>query len=185
MPKVEVSLDDADLRALRSALNGKAARAALRKAGTKALRDMRAEASKRIRQRKRIKIQIVHRALSMVRPRGANLDDLSWTLAVSGKAVPLSAYPHRQTRKGVSVEVNRGKRTLVRSAFLAKMRSGHQGIYQREGMARLPINERFGSRPTDALLHAGEKEAVAERGMTTLVRTFRAMLPVEIEKAKR
>jgi hypothetical protein len=58
------------------------------------------------------------------------------------------ANPHSQTRKGVSVEVNRGKRTLVQGAFLAMMRSGHVGIFRRRGKARLPIEELLGPWPS-------------------------------------
>jgi hypothetical protein len=43
--------------------------------------------------------------------------------------VPLVAYPHRQTRKGVSVEVNRGKRTLIKGAFVATMRTGTRASF--------------------------------------------------------
>ena len=87
---------------------------ALRKAGATALRDMRSEASKRTRARKRIKPSYIHKALTLRRPRGGDIAAMEWAVDVSGEPVPLVAYPHRQTKKGVSVEVNRGKRTLVK-----------------------------------------------------------------------
>lgn len=90
---------------------------ALRKAGVTALRDMRSEASKRIRARKQIKSKYITRALTLERPRGSDIASMSWALNVSGQPVPLIAYPHRQTRRGVSVEVNTGKQTLVQGAF--------------------------------------------------------------------
>jgi hypothetical protein len=132
---------------------------ALRKAGATALRDMKSEASKRIRARKRIKVRYITRALSLARPSGSDISSMRWALNVSGDPVPLVAYPHRQTKKGVSVEVNRGKRTLVKGAFVASMQSGHEGVFKRKGKARLPIQELRGSRPVDALLHAGEAMA--------------------------
>jgi hypothetical protein len=162
-----------------------AVKRALRKAGATALRDMRAEASKRIRQRKRIKGRYIQRALTMRRPKGGDIAGMEWAIDVSGEPVPLVAYPHRQTKKGVSAEVNRGKRTLLKGAFVATMRSGHKGVFRREGKARLPIEELRGSRPVDALLHEGESEAVAARGGKSFAETLERLLPIEIEKGKK
>lgn len=164
---------------------GRFRRAAVRvakKAGSTALRDMRAEATKRIRARKRIQGKYIRRALSLRRPKGSDLASLSWTLAVSGEPVPLVAYPHRQTRQGVSVEVNRGKRTLVKRSFVATLKSGHEGVFRRRGTARLPIDELRGSRPVDALLHQGEADAVASRGRRSFAATFHRLFAAE--KAK-
>lgn len=78
---------------------------------------------------------------------------MSWAVDVSSEPVPLVAYPHRETTQGVSVEANRGKRTLIKGACMAMMKSGHVGIFKREGKARLSIEELRGSRPVGALLH--------------------------------
>lgn len=155
---------------------------ALRKAGQTALRDMRSEASKRIRARKRIKASYIARALTLRRPSGGDIASMSWALDVSGEAVPLIAYPARQVKKGVSVEVNRGKRTIIKGAFVATMKSGHKGVFRRRGTTRLPIEELRGSRPVDALLHEGEADAVAERGGKSFGDTFVRVLPLEIGK---
>src|SRR5512139_1372286 len=142
---VSVTWDKNAIAGLRPGPLKSATLRALRKAGATALRDMRAEASKRVRARKRIKASYVRKALTMRRARGSDLARLEWAVDVSGDAVPLVAYPARQTKKGVSVEVNRGKRTLLKGAFVATMRSGHKGVFRREGMARLPIAELRGS----------------------------------------
>lgn len=160
-----------------------AAKRALRKAGSTALRDMRGEASKRIRARKRIKSKYITRALSL-KTTGGDIAGMSWSLNVNGEQVPLIAYPHRQTKRGVSVEVNAGKRTLVQGAFIATMASGHEGVFKRRGKARLPIHELLGSRPVDALLHEGEADAVAARGGQSFAATFTRLLPIEIAKGK-
>ena len=169
MPSLKIEFNQYDLQTL-----GKitpAVRRALRRAGTTALRDMKAEASKRIRQRKRLKVSAVSKALVPAKPLG-KAEEGQWTLRVRGNPVPLIAYPNRQTKKGTSVEVNRGKRSLVAHAFVATMATGHKGIFLRRGEQRLPIVERFGSRPVDALLHKGEAQAVAERGARSLSETF-------------
>lgn len=183
MPNVHVTWDTKALRALRTPRMTRAIARALSKSGSTALRDMRSEASKRVRARKRIKAGVVHKALVLRRPRRATIDAQEWAVDVRGKAVSLTAYPHRQTKKGVSVEVNRGKRTLIKGAFLASMASGRQGVWRREGSSRLPIKELLGSRPVDALMHEGEAEGVSERGQRSFGATFARLLPLEIGKA--
>jgi hypothetical protein len=181
---INVKWDRSGLAALEPrALKG-AWRRALRKAGATALRDMRSEASKRIRARKRIKARFIARALTLRRPKGSTAADMTWAVDVSGEPVPLAAYPHRQTQRGVAVEVNKGKRTLIKGSFVASMKSGHAGVFRRRGNARLPIDELLGSRPVDALLHEGEAEAVAERGAKSFGATFVRVLPLEIGKSK-
>ena len=179
---VSVKFDKSGLVALQPGPLRRATVRALKKAGSTALRDMRSEASKRIRERKRIKGRYISRALSLRRPKGSDIATMSWAVNVSGDPVPLVAYPHRQTKRGVSVEVNRGKRTLLKGAFVATLRSGHEGVFRRVGKARLPIQELLGSRPVDALLHKGEAPAVAERGRKSFAATFVRVLPMEIGK---
>lgn len=194
--RVEVKWDKSQIAALAVGPMKSAVKAALRKAGSTALRDMRAEATKRIRERKRIKPRYIRDALSL-RTTGGAIKDMEWALNVSGKPIPLIAYPHKAVKGklgkrrmgprspgGLLVEVNVGKQTFVRGAFVATMRSGHQGIFRRRGTSRLPIQELLGSRPVDALLHAGESEAVAFRGYQSFAQTFTRVLPMEIGKGK-
>lgn len=194
--RVSVTFEAASLDVLQSRHFKRAAMAALRKAGSTALRDMRSEAVKRIRARKRIASKYISRAISMRKSgAGGDIGSLEWALDISGEPVPLIAYPHRdaagkrgkrgigpRSRGGVSVEVNVGKRTIVRSAFVATMRSGHEGIFRRRGPQRLPIDELLGSRPVDALLHRGEADAVAARGGKSLADTYARLLPLELDK---
>lgn len=181
---IDVSWNTEELKALHPGRIMPAITRAAMKAGSTALRDMRAEAAKRVRRRKRIKAGLVRKELVMRRPRRAELDGADWTLAVRAKRVPLTGYPARQTKKGVSVEVNRGKRTLIAHAFVATLKSGHKGVFVREGKARLPIRELFGSRVVDALLHKGEADAVQARGRASFAATFARLLPIELEKVK-
>ena len=179
---ISVKWDRSQIGALETGPMKGALKRALRKAGATALRDMRSEASKRIRARKKIKTSYIRRAMTLQRSKGGDVSDFMVALNVSGEPVPLVAYPHRQTKKGVSVEVNRGKRTLVKGSFKATMKSGHKGVFRRRGERRLPIDELRGSRPVDALLHKGESEAVAARGGKSFEATFQRVLPLEIGK---
>lgn len=45
---------------------------------------------------------------------------------------------------GVVYNVKRGVQARVPSAFIARMRSGHEGVFLRKGRARLPIKQLFG-----------------------------------------
>jgi hypothetical protein len=179
---INATWDRSGMRALETGPLTGALKRALRKSGATALRDMRSEASKRIRARKRIKSSYISRSLTLSRPRGSDINGMKWSVLVSGEPVPLIAYPARQTKKGVSVEVNRGKRTLVKGAFIATMKSGHRGVFRRRGKARLPIEELRGSRPVDALLHEGEAQGVADRGGKSFAATFARVLPIEVGK---
>ncbi len=180
---VNVTWDRSGIAALETGPMKGALRRALRKAGATALRDMRSEATKRIRTRKKIKVRYIRRAMTLRRAKGSDVAGMEWAVDVDGTPVPLVAYPHRVTKKGVSVEVNRGKRTLLAGSFLATMKSGHKGVFRRRGKARLPIDELRGSRPVDALLHKGEADAVAERGGSSFTATLSRVLPLEIAKA--
>lgn len=180
--RIEVTWDKSGISGLAPGPLRRATVKALRKAGATALRDMRSEASKRIRTRKAIKPKYIARALTLRRPSGSDIASMAWAVEVSGEPVPLVAYPARQTRRGVTVEVNRGKRTLIPGAFVATMKSGHQGVFRRRGPGRLPIDELRGSRPVDALLHKGEAQGVADRGAKSFAATFVRVLPMAVGK---
>ena len=51
-------------------------------------------------------------------------------LYVTGRRLPLTAFKARQTRRGVSYALGKG-RTVAHSAFLATMTSGHTGVFKR------------------------------------------------------
>lgn len=154
----------------------------LKYAGRDALRMLKSSSSRYVRSRKRLKVSRVNKAMITDPARGNEIRDLSWTLRVSGKPVPLIDYPHRQTRKGVMVSVNRNTRVLVKSAFLATMRSGHEGIFKRVGRARLPIRELFSSTVKDPLLDNGTIPALFTRASASFAKTFDRVLPLALNE---
>ncbi len=163
----------------------KASSRAMRKAGISGQRAMRAEAIRRIRAAKALKAKVVRKAMSKSRVATSVVSHMEWTISLDGKPVPLIEYRARQTKKGVTVAVNKGKRSLVRSAFITTMKSGRKGVFVRRGKGRLPIDEQLGSRPVDALLHDGEAEAVAERGGDVGRAAFVRLLPFEVERVNK
>lgn len=52
------------------------------------------------------------------------------SIRVTGKQLPLYHFDPRPTKKGVSVKI-KGRRVLIPHAFMARMRSGHVGVFAR------------------------------------------------------
>lgn len=71
-------------------------------------------------------------------------------IAVTGKRIPLidlgarGPYPSRGQGRGVTAIVG-GVRKTYPQAFIAKMKTGHIGVFQRRSRARLPIHELRGA----------------------------------------
>jgi hypothetical protein len=151
-------------------------------AGSSALRAMRAEGSRRIREKKGIQARQIDSALTMIFPTNKPI----WTLLAKSKPLPLIAFGARQTMTGVSVEVTKGKRAIIRSAFIATMQSGHKGVFQRRGTKQImgkgryagklrqPIYELFTASVSSALAQAAPR--VLERGESVFRATFLRMM---------
>jgi len=181
--KLKLEWDKSNLASLKSRGLEKSLARALKKAGGDALRTMRTEATRYVRGRKQIKAREIRKALSLRFPTVSEISGLEWTMYVKSIPIPMVEYPHRQVRKGVSVGINRGSsRKLVKSAFVATMKSGHQGIFLRRGKARLPIDELFSSKVRDAFndnemvpwLFAATQQKFSE--------SFDRLLPLELGK---
>lgn len=156
---------------------------AVRRAGSEAVRAMRAESSRQVRARKRFKVAKVNGALPLDFPSSsAPLDRLVWRMRVSGEAMPLGTFPTRQTKRGVMVSVNKGASKLFPGAFIATMRSGHKGVFYRTGKARLPIDEAFSTRVSDVFQNEGLIEAIQTHTQTVFARAIARLLPQELKK---
>lgn len=114
------------------------------------------EASRNIRQEVRLKAKDVNRGLVIVRAnsqKGA-LVTMQASIQVNTNPVPLFQYGAKQTKQGVTVNV-KGIRKLVKHAFIAKMKSGHEGVFLQRGKARLPIDELYSTRLSDVFYNSG------------------------------
>lgn len=59
-------------------------------------------------------------------------------------ALPIHKFGVRQLKSGVSFKIKKGgRRGKLSHAFIAKMKSGKVGVFERVGKKRLPIVERF------------------------------------------
>ena len=95
--------------------------------------------------------------------RRASLGNLRASVVAKGRPIPLIAYGARQTSKGVTVSVLKGRK-LIAHAFIATMANGHKGVFIRQGAGHkkiirngkaswhgLPIKELFGPGIPDGL----------------------------------
>lgn len=135
-------------------------RAAMR-AVNKSIVTLRAEAVRAARDKYAAKATDLRAGMSI---RKASLTTLEALLTASGrKSLPLFAFsprpaaPGKRPPKGASVQVLKASgRKVVPGAFVARMRSGHLGLFKRDGSARLGIHELFGPSP----LHVFQNEEV-------------------------
>lgn len=143
------------------------------------MRTAKTDAKREIRRKKAIRAGIAARSLRVTLPAGSQtLDTLAWSLRVSGKGVKLIDYGARQTKKGVRVKVNVGSSKVVKSAFIATMKSGHTGVFVRTGPGRLPLKELFSSTPADVFRDPGTAERVLERAGVVFGSTFARNLKI-------
>lgn len=190
---VKASFNAKELAALKPRRMTKGIAKATVRARITSKRDMKSEASKRIRARKRIKVKAVNKATQVVDNRKSNINDMQWGIRMRGDKFRLIDYPNRALKRGgISVAVNKGKRKVLKHAFYATVKSkkkgggdgpSHLGIFQRRGKKRLHIDEKLASRPVDALLHKGEADGVRERGRKSFIDTTTRLLKAELGKA--
>lgn len=118
-----------------------------------------------------IKASTIRRSFMIER---ATPSRLSVTLRATGAPVPLINYGAQQTKKGVTVRVKNGRKTL-KHAFIATMPNGHRGVFEREGTGRkrvtkkgrsymsgLPIKELYGPSIPDSLANVSVQKALAK-----------------------
>ena len=124
--------------------------------------------------------------------RSVRVDEASTTrfrvrIYAFGRPIPLIAfrargpYPSRGKGAGVTVTLPHG-RALYRRAFIAQMKSGHRGVFMRQGRARLPIKQLFGPSIADAF-EAYRREGVAA-GRESLVKNLRHELKWAMTQAR-
>jgi hypothetical protein len=176
---------------------------AVSRAGGDAIRAMRTSSRRSVQFRKRMKAERVTRGLPVFFPRGPKeLAQLEWRVGVSGEIVPVSSFPFRQVRRGVSVAINKGQRKIIPGAFVAKMRSGHVGIFSRRAdpmaapssrkrrsslprrVGRLPIDEAFTTRISDVFGDSGMVPSVQARGQAVFSSAFDRLLALELSRAR-
>jgi len=134
-------------------------------------------------------------------------DDLTAVITISGKGMSLSYFGARQfvvnkvitrgkqglkvqTRKrsakfqGVAVEVVKGQKTQLRSAFMATMKNGHVGVLRRKGKKRLPITEKSVVSIASMVQNANVEPVVLQKVQDSWEKTFPHELQRQLDQAK-
>lgn len=146
-----VEFDRNDLRILKHALHGikNGAPTVMRRALNKTIVSARTQAVKFVRAEVNLKAKTVTGQMKVTK---ANFRRLSASLNVKGSPIPLTEYDARESNKGKGTTFRvrkKGARERYPHAFIATMKSGHRGVFERrkfglKRVGRLQIDERFG-----------------------------------------
>lgn len=111
------------------------------------------------------------------RRRQPTLEKPEFTVGAGFKRVPLMNFsargpvPSRGKGRGVSYRMGAGNsRNRLPNAFIARMRSGHAGVFVRVSKRRLGIRELFG--PSLGKVFAKYRQAATERGYEVMRSTL-------------
>lgn len=128
MISVDIRSDVARLTRNLEAFEREAIPKALSRSLNRTAEQARTQASREIRTHYYVSARAISRAIKIIRAR-----EREPTAAVEGTGppLPLVAFGARPTKRGVSVAVKRGHRKLIRGAFIARMKSGHLGVFGR------------------------------------------------------
>lgn len=156
---------------------------AMKKAGADGIRATRASSKRGVRERVALRAgYLADRALPLTYASGTALGALAWRMDVSGREVPLGEFPRRQVKRGVSVEVRRGRRVVIDSAFLAKGRSSREGVFLRPTARRYPMGHRLGPSVADSMADGRVPGLALERGAQVMGSAFYRLLRLELDK---
>lgn len=164
-------------------LERKAAISALNRTG----QQVKTAANRKIREQYSFKARVVSQSLKVSRSQFSRLEV---SVISEGKRTQLIDASARQTKRGVTVRIGK-QRKLITGAFVARMKSGHVGVFSRRTKKRLPIDERytiaiaeaFGSKPVVATMHFKSEEVFLLRFEHELVRLSRAQAPSVVRAA--
>ena len=185
--------DSRDLAMWRNNATEKALARAFSSCGGKALKVMQDASIKHVVSRKNLKEADVRDGLPLIKPsRKEVLREMQWAEDVSGEPMPLSRFPFFQSAHGITVAVNRGSTTAIKSAFAAKMSSGHLGIFKRSGKfgrnenPKLEkIQELWTSRISDVMQDAGAIPEVQTAAHSAFAKAFEKAIVREMKKMRK
>lgn len=86
------------------------------------------QVSREIRNIYTVDARTLNKALSQIK---ADRLTLTGMIKAKGKPLPLAVFRARQNKKGVSIEIKKGRRKLFPGVFLATMKSGHTDVMVR------------------------------------------------------
>lgn len=104
--------------------------------------NVRAEATRRIRETYTLKASTVRNQMSIGRAWGGKLEA---SVSANGRPIPLYEFDAswKPQWSGARFKVKKGKRQTLPHTFIATMKSGKVGVFERKGPGRLPIEQKF------------------------------------------
>lgn len=141
---VEIEYDAKSLRRVEKMLQGipNALPKVVSRAINRTASPAKSEISQGIREKINATAKRVNERINIIK---ATYNNWIATIHISRRRLPLMAFGAKQTAKGVSYKIKRnGSREFIPHAFIATMKSGHEGVFERDWMERLPITEKFG-----------------------------------------
>jgi Prophage minor tail protein Z (GPZ) len=160
---VQFSADSSDF-ARRSAAIGKLPAAIRHRAFASAMRRVGDTATSKIVKRDAQRIKVPQKIVRE-KTRVFTFGDTSEISVKSGQ-LSLAKLGGRETARGVSVPL----RGSYKGAFIAAMKSGHEGVMKRVGASRLPIHELYGPNPaSDIVRHEPVYQQVLGEVMDTVL----------------
>lgn len=169
---IQVEFNEREVRALTNQFN--LSPAAIQTAMFRAVNDTLISARQvivqKVRERFKIKAKVIRELVRLRKARKGPSPGGAVTLSATSR-IPLRDFGARQTKRGVSYEIETGRRTLIPGAFIldtallgagADQASEHVFV-RAEGAGRLPIRKRYGLSPWGAYHAAGAGPAVRKR----------------------
>jgi hypothetical protein len=154
--EITVTVDRAKLNELVSKFDHFPAlkRKALSSSINRALTSGRTIIRRQIQKELNVSTEAVQRTIGI---RGATEASPGGSIVVSRKPTPLMAYHPTQTRNGVHVRVRKGRGVeTLPLAFIAKLASGHIGVFVRYGPRVAPTKGRYSGKIARRGPHKGE-----------------------------
>lgn len=127
-----ITIDKTDLLSVERSMGAirKGAPDAIRFATNDSLSALKTAASREIRNHVTAKAKYVNRDITIKK---MYVSDMSANVTAKGLPLPLVAYKHSKTMKGMKIQVlKKGIAKLVKHSFKATMKSGHEGIFWRQ-----------------------------------------------------
>lgn len=172
---VTVRVDAEAVRAALSNLSEAVSNRAIIRSLDRAVDAGRTEATRVVRDELNLKLADAREVISVRKAAGSG--HFTASIVIVPKPVPLIDYSAHQTKAGVTVKVKRaGGRGLVRSAFIATMKSGHRGVFTRTGKTgivskRLPIRELFSTSVRQLFQRESAVKRVTDRASESFLTT--------------
>lgn len=152
----------------------------------------RAEVSRLIRKESKIKAKDIKARVyaRKYRRKGDPRKQMKSSIIIYTGAIPLIKFAARAKkvrtdrgqRIGVTAAIN-GRRSLIRGAFLARSKSGYQGVFKRVGRSRLPIKEEY-SNELDEIINSSASTRHLKRFIDDrFQKTFRQEFDFRVQKA--